>query len=100
MGNKISDDQQEDSRCKKDIFNIISGLLGKKQNKKSLTKIFKNYDEAFYYQTMFTGEIYTFGEEEGNRQLYLLQKQSKVDLTNGFVPIKEYNIYEIEIDRY
>ena len=98
---QISENKVEDSRCKKDIFNIISGLLGKKQNKKSLTKIFKNYDEAFYYQTVFGGEIYTIGYEElnmgvfgGNKKLYLLQKQASKDLVTGFVPIKEM-IYDI-----
>jgi hypothetical protein len=99
---KISDNDMEDSQSKKDIFNIISGLLEKKYNKKSLTKIFKNYDEAFYYQTTFGGEIYTmakegcgdilnskvFGKQEEN-QSYLLQKQVKVELVNGFTPIKE-----------
>mgnify|MGYP001110126848 FL=1 len=100
---QISMEKSEDGQYKKDIFNIISGLVGKKQNKKSLTKIFKNYDEAFYYQSVFGGEIYTIGEEDKNinadvfggaKQLYLLQIQCKVELINGFVPIKEM-IYDI-----
>ena len=105
---KISENMSEDSQSKKDIFNIISGLLEKKENKKSLTKIFKNYDEAFYYQTVFGGHIYTigydkmgelsnstvFGGSGEKRQLYLLEKRCKVELVNGFTPIKEM-IYDI-----
>lgn len=105
---KISQDSREDIQSKKDIFNIISGLLEKKQNKKSLTKIFKNYDEAFYYQTAFGGELYTMGYDEvgdlanskvfggsgGKQQSYLIEKRCKVELVNGFTPIKEM-IYDI-----
>ena len=99
----INDNKQEDTQCKKDIFNIISGLVGKKTNKRSLTKIFKNYDEATYYQMKFGGEMYTIGTDSklnmevfgGQPQkLYLLQKQVSKELIDGFVPIKEM-IYDI-----
>jgi hypothetical protein len=53
----ISDDSKLDSQCKKDIFNINSGLLEKKHNSKTFSKAFKSYDEAFYYQTLIGGKI-------------------------------------------
>lgn len=104
---KISDNKQEDIQSKKDIFNIISGLLEKKYNKKSCSKIFKRYDEAFYYQSVCGGEIYVMnydGEDFENQPVfsgkgeekkgYLLEKRGKVELVNGFTPIKEM-IYDI-----
>lgn len=98
---KISDDQKEDTQSKKDIFNIISGLLEKKYNKKSVSKIFKSYDEAFYYQSKYGGEIYTMAEEtdmikaeKDKSKVYVLVKKSKAELINGFTPIKEM-IYDI-----
>ena len=100
---EISDNKQEDTQSKKDIFNIISGLLGKTKNTISVTRIFKDYDKAFYYQTIFGGEIYNIGDDSqtinadvfgGKQILYLLQKRSSVDLVSGFMPIKEM-IYDI-----
>ena len=100
---EISDNKQEDSQSKKDIFNIITGLLGKTKNKMSVTRIFKDYDEAFYYQTIFGGEIYNIGDDSdninhdvfgGKELLYLLQKKTSVELISGFLPIKEM-IYDI-----
>lgn len=97
----ISDNDFEDKNYKKDIFNIVSGLLEKKCNKKSLTKIFKNRDEAYFYKNLYGGEVLCLGQDleadtvfgECNR-LYILNMKNQVDLNNGFVPIKEL-IYDI-----
>lgn len=89
---KISENEHEDSVNKKDIFNIISGLLGKKNQKKTLTKVFKLHDEALYYQTVFGGEIRAMQDEEN--VFYLLTKESNAELQSGFTPIKDL-IYEI-----
>jgi hypothetical protein len=96
---KISDTPSEDTDCKKNIFNIVSGLAGKKINKKSFSKVFKEYDEAFYYQTCYGGLIYTLGDKDSvfmdrRRQLFVLHKKEEVEMTNGFVPILEM-IYSI-----
>lgn len=96
---EISDIPNLDNTCKKNIFNLNSGLLEKKLNKKSFSKVFKNYDEAFYYQTSFGGEIFTLGDVDNvfmdqRRQLFILHKKEEIELSNGYVPIKEM-IYSI-----
>ena len=50
---------------KKFIVNKNLGLIEKKYNKNSMSKPFKNYNEAFYYQTELNkGNIYSIHEEE------------------------------------
>lgn len=88
----ISGDNNIDSTFKKDIFNIISGLIGKKKNKRSCSKIFKDIDEATYYQSKFGGNILGVGDDDN--KMYILTNQGEKDLINGFVPIKEL-IYDI-----
>ena len=98
----ISDDHQIDMSSKKDIFNICSGLLEQKYNKKSVSRVFKNFDEAFYYQAMVGGTIRVIGNTDedydeifgNNEKLYLLTKSEQKELINGFLPIKEM-IYDI-----
>jgi len=90
---EISSNPFEDVRLKKFIFNSNSGLLEKRKNKKSIAKVFKNYDEAFYYQTLHGGKITTLGEANSifktEQRIFVLVKQEEVELTNGFLPIKE-----------
>ncbi|DAC81756.1 TPA_asm: S1H [Trichoplax MELD virus] len=92
--------------CKKFIVNKNLGLIEKKRNVKTITKVFKNYDEAFYYQnSLDNGQIYTITgnsinteleelEEEEKNKLYLLCISEERTLINGFLPIKEL-VYDI-----
>lgn len=95
---QISSNPFEDTRLKKFIFNSNSGLLEKNKNKKTFSKVFKNYDEAFYYQTIHGGIIMTLGEDstvfQNEKRLFILVKKEEVELINGFNPIKEM-IYSI-----
>ena len=50
---KTKFDDECDNQCKKDIVNLNIGLLGKKYNNKTISKIFKNYDEASYYSCQY-----------------------------------------------
>lgn len=54
-----------DISLRKFIVNKNLGLIEKSRNKKSISKIFKNYNEAVYYQTKLNrGEIISINEEE------------------------------------
>ena len=55
---KISDNVQEDNEKKKFIMNKNLGLIEKKYNKKSITKIYHTMTEAQYYQIKYGGNIY------------------------------------------
>ena len=53
------------SDLKKFIVNKNQGLIEKKKNKKSISRAFKNYNEAFYYQSRLNnGQMYSNNEEE------------------------------------
>ena len=50
---------------KKFIANKNLGLIEKRRNKKSISRAFKNYNEAFFYQTRLDkGQVYSIIEEE------------------------------------
>ena len=105
-----------DISLKKFIVNKNLGLIEKSRNKKSISKIFKNYNEAVYYQTKLNrGEIISINEEETTSYeeydhieeeilttykttikdtVHILHVSEEKELTNGFLPIKEL-IYEI-----
>jgi hypothetical protein len=98
---EISNDSREDSMIKKDIFNINSGLLDKKYNKRTFSKVFRSFDEAFYYQTKYGGKILKITDNENksvfqdcNVDLFVLHRKEQIELENGFTPIKEL-IYSI-----
>ena len=106
---KISNIEQNDITLKKSIVNIVLGKLEKRKNKKSITKLFKNYDEAFYYQSKYGGTVYPIYEskeinnenkEEVNnvfeevKCVYLLVINFDKELINGFTPIKDL-VYDI-----
>jgi len=110
-GTKISESEECDIMYKKFICNRNLGILEKKKNKKTITKIFKSYNEAFTYQMHYNkGEIYTVTKDElTEEEIYLshcVYKQAKIDklyilcisveeeLTNGFYPIKDL-VYDI-----
>jgi len=94
---KISNDEENDIGLKKSIVNITLGKLEKKKNKKRITKIFKNYDEACYYQSKYGGKIYPIcgdDDEKNMITIYLLVIIFEKELVSGFTPIKDM-IYEI-----
>ena len=59
---KISDYGQEDNEKKKFIMNKNLGLIEKKYNKKSITKIYHTMKEAQYYQIKYGGYIHRVSE--------------------------------------
>lgn len=105
-----------DISLRKFIVNKNLGLIEKSRNKKSISKIFKNYNEAVYYQTKLNrGEIISINEEETTSYeeydhieeeilttykttikdtVHISHVSEEKELTNGFLPIKEL-IYEI-----
>ena len=109
-------DSKLDISLKKFIVNKNLGLIEKKRNKKSISRLFKNYNEALYYQTKLgKGDIIPINEEEIISEekyneiegeistsyktiikdtIHLLHVSEEKELINGFLPIKEL-IYEI-----
>ena len=61
---KISDNIHEDIEKKKFIMNKNLGLIEKKYNKKSITKIYHTMTEAQYYQIKYGGHIYKVSERK------------------------------------
>ena len=93
------------------------GLIEKKYNKKSFTKIYHTITEAQYYQIKYGGHIYkvyeTKNEEDeltqeekdegvvesdtlNKRELYVLINKVQKDLDESFNPIKDL-IYDIQL---
>ena len=109
-------DSKLDISLKKFIVNKNLGLIEKKRNKKAISRLFKNYNEALYYQTKLgKGDIISINEEEILSEekyddiegeilttyktivkdtIHLLHVSEEKELINGFLPIKEL-IYEI-----
>ena len=107
---------KQDRQMKKDIFNMQSGTLEKKNLTSSFTKVFKDINECTYYQSIFGGNIHVIGEDEQTVDLYskifasksddknndafyekkifILNVEEKRTLESGFCPIKEL-IYDI-----
>ena len=108
---KISDDEKENIERKKFIVNKNLGLLEKKYNLASITKIYKTMAEAQYYQIKYGGYIYKISdckfeeidlteeeidegviskaEQQNRRELYVLINNVKKDLEESFNPIKD-----------
>jgi hypothetical protein len=95
---KIDDDESSDIQFKKDIVNINIGLLGKKYNKRTISKVFKDYDEAFYYSCLIGAQIKDITsddcENKSDQRVFLIEKNFETELIDGFMPIKEM-IYDI-----
>jgi hypothetical protein len=105
----ISENKDENSKLQKFILNKIAGLAEKRVNKKSITKVFDDYNEAAYYQSIYGGTIYTMANDKTEKKIekddingdvettyivhgekfYILEITKQADLTNGFRPIKE-----------
>ena len=115
---KISDDEAEDIDKKKFIVNKNLGLLEKKNNSASITKIYQTLAEAQYYQIKYGGNIFKVTdqnfeeveptEEETNegvickakqtvgRKIYVLVNSVKKELEESFNPIKDL-IYDVQL---
>ena len=115
---KICDDEKENTEKNKFIVNKNLGLLEKKYNSASITKIYKTMAEAQYYQIKYGGYIYKVSDykfeevdlteeeiDEGviskaeqldRRELYVLINNVKKDLEESFNPIKDL-IYDIQL---
>lgn len=88
---------------RKFISNKTTGLLEKKKNRKSLSKVFRDADEMLYYQMKYGGRYYILkntilgedGAENTEERLYLLTFTKDKPLTEGFRHIKEL-IYDVQ----
>ena len=114
---QISEDKTEDIKNKKFIANKNMGLIEKKYNQASITKIYQTLAEAQYYQIKYGGHIYKVSNhkfeevdlteneikdgvinhyEQKERKVYLLVNKVKKDLEESFNPIKDL-IYDIQL---
>ena len=80
---------------RKFISNKTTGLLEKKNNKKSLTKVFGKVDEMLYYQMKYGGSYRILKHETRQNKLYLLTFNKQIDLIDGFKHIKDL-IYDLQ----
>lgn len=83
---------------KKLIMNTNIGLMGKKSNTSSNHHIFTNFDEAIDWANMLNsvgvkGQVKAI--EINNVLYYHASRFKKVELTNGFIPIRDF-IYDIQ----
>ena len=113
----ICEDEEEDMTKKKFIANKNMGLIEKKYNSTSITKIYKTLIEAQYYQIKHGGYIFKLSDhkfeevdvteedkKEGitartdnkERVIYVLVNKVKKDLDESFNPIKDL-IYDIQL---
>lgn len=103
---------------KKFIGNKTTGFLEKKSNKKTITKIFESYTEAQFYQVKYGGKIHMLCKSSDKmtatdddvddddvdklfecrrtygKRVYLLVISEEMELSEGFVSIKEM-IYDM-----
>ena len=114
---QISLEKGEDMNKKKFIANKNMGLIEKKYNSSSITKIYKTIIEAQYYQIKYGGHIYKLTDnkledvdvteedkkegvtsrlENKERVLYVLVNKVKKELDESFNPIKDL-IYDIQL---
>ena len=114
---KICEDETEDIDKKKFIVNKNLGLLEKKYNSASITKIYQTLAEAQYYQIKYGGNIYKVTDqqfeevdptdeevnegviskaEQNGRKIYVLVNSVKKELEESFNPIKDL-IYDIQL---
>ena len=79
---EICKNEEKDKICKKNIVNILTGLLEKKHNKKSTSLIFKNIKEAICYKNKYDGKAYVITEntEEENKKEEKKEEEMVIDL--------------------
>ena len=75
-----------DDMFKKAIPNKAIGMCGKRENKIKDVQLFKNKDDAIMHLQKHGGHLTELGPHSG---VYALHKHQKMDLTNGFRPIRE-----------
>jgi hypothetical protein len=81
-------DHDIENSMKKFIVNNNLGMAEKKYNKAIMSKVFKDLNEAIYYQCQYNGSIYSVGD--GQNQLYILDVKAQQRLRDGFTPIKDF----------
>ena len=93
---------------KKQIINLNLGKLEKKNNNVSNSKVFKNIDEAYYYQNIYDEkykaritiieptdeELYKNDNEIHEKAVYILTFSAEKQLNEGFQSIKDL-VYDI-----
>ena len=93
-------DETISDECKKAIANINIGLLGKKSNTNSLSKIFLDYNEANYYAIKYNGKLTPIHDDDmlskhirtnkdANKIVYAVEIVENKALINGFMPIND-----------
>ena len=60
----ISPDEEQNNKIKKTIANITFGLMEKSYNRKSVSRIFDNVEEALHHQRTHGGRLYVLDDEE------------------------------------
>ena len=115
MNTKICDNACDDMACKKNIVNILTGLLEKKQNKKTTTILCNELKQALFHMYAYDGTMKQVNrliekveekmnleqlsdnsdseseceKEENEALFYTVDIDDAMDLTNGFKYIKE-----------
>ena len=101
--NKLYNNKKLSQTSKKQIINVLLGLMEKKHNKKSQCQIFPTAEEAQYYVNEFGGKVkhlsyYTDMPDDDSPEidydaqretLYTVVQTCGKELTDGFLPIKE-----------
>ena len=77
------------------ICNKITGMLEKKYNHKSVSKLYTNIDEANHYKNLYGGEINAISDD-----LYLLVRDTKKLVRETFRPIKDMIYDMVSIKMY
>lgn len=98
------------TNMKKMIVNKITGMLELKKNKASLSKVFEDYNEAYFYSVKYEGKILpvitqTYSEKKvfsdidneyimrynstQETHYYLVNVHEEKELVNGLCPIKD-----------
>ena len=102
---KITDDEDFNKQTQKKLWNISVGMLEKSHNTSQRSSTFISLKEAFYYQSIYGGKVYTISEcqtelnevdedefetkETEGTKYYVLSVSEKKTLINGFMYIKE-----------
>ena len=81
---KVYKTDLQNIKLNKFIVNKITGLLEQRYNYNTKNLIFKNVDEAYYYNEIYGGEIYQHFMDD----LHLLHISTKSNLYENFIPLK------------
>ena len=111
---RLYDNDMLSSTSKKQIINVLLGLMEKKVNKKSTCNMFMTAEEAQYYVNEFGGKVseltcykdipadddddvhgWVINFDELKHKIYTAVQSKDKELADGFLPIKEM-IYDIQ----